>query len=66
MLSGYCQKFNPIQFDTIKRETSTMELFLKNVVAKDKDIFKIEKVDYTALEVFNKRPKQSYWSTLCN
>ena len=60
MLSGYSQKFNPIQFDTIKRETLTKELFLKNVVAKDKDIFEIENVNYTALEVFKKYKQTRY------
>ncbi len=60
MLSGYSQKFNSIQFDTIKRETLTKELFLRNVVAKDKDIFEIENVNYTALEVFKKYKQTRY------
>ena len=54
ILEGYSQNFNSIQFDTIKRETPTKELFLRNVVEKDKDIFEIEKVNYTAVEVFEK------------
>lgn len=60
MLLGYSQNFNPIQFDTIKRETLTKELFLKNVVTKDKDIFEIENVNYTALEVFKKYKQTRY------
>jgi hypothetical protein len=54
IFEGYGQNFNPIQFDTISREVSTKELFLINVVEKDKDIFEIEKVNYTALEIFKK------------
>lgn len=54
IVEGYSQNYNQIQFDTIKRKTSARDLFFKNVIEKDNDIFEIEKVKVTAVEVFKK------------
>ena len=56
----YGQDFNPIQFDTVNRATATQELFLKNIIETDKDVFEIDNANYSALEVFKKYKQTRY------
>ena len=63
-LPCFGQRYNTILFDTVNRNTSAKEMFFKNIIEKDANIYEDENIRYNAIQIFEKFKQTRYASLI--